>query len=202
MLNTLITGIRPRLTLRLVNHILSGVVVLLALYIIFAPLLPQLSWWVGHDSPVKGLVAAKSVAIQPTQSEQPQADNLIIPRLDFQETIHGGDIGALNKGIWRIPHASTPDKGGNTVLVGHRFTYGGPAVFYHLDKLEKHDRIGVWWQGQLYEYEVFNIMVVPPETVSVEANTEEARLTLYTCTPLWSAKDRLVIQARLVEGES
>lgn len=191
---------RPSLTLRQVNHTLSGIVVLLALYIIAAPLLPQFTWWLGHDSPVKGLAPAKTVDIQPAPAGQTQGDSLIIPRLSFQETIHQGGIGALNKGVWHIPYTSTPDKGGNTVLVGHRFTYAGPAIFYHLDKIKKNDRIGVWWQQKLYEYEVFNIMVVAPEAVSVEANTPEARLTLYTCTPLWSAKDRLVIQAKLLEG--
>jgi sortase (surface protein transpeptidase) len=36
----------------------------------------------------------------------------------------------------------------------------------------------------------------------VEAPTDEHILTLYTCTPLWSAKDRLVIKARLINRGS
>lgn len=204
MLNTPLDTVRRLrrlpLSLRLVNHVLSGVVALLALYIIAAPFLPQLSWWVRHDSPIKSVVPARAVVIQPPKSAPAQTDGLRIPRLSLDEVIYQGDIYSLNKGVWHIPYTSTPDKGGNTVLVGHRFTYAGPAVFYHLDKLQKYDHIGVWWQHKLYEYEVFNIMVVSPETVSVEANTKDPRLTLYTCTPLWSAKDRLVVQAKLLEA--
>ena len=123
--------------------------------------------------------------------------------LGMEETINeGNSIATLRKGVWRLPHTSTPDKGGNTVLVGHRFTYSGQAVFYHLDKVKQGDRITIVWKGKLYSYEVKTIKVVPPTEVSVEANTKEPMLTIYTCTPLLTAKDRLVIQATPIgEGQ-
>jgi sortase A len=82
-------------------------------------------------------------------------------------------------------------------LVGHRFTYAGAAVFYNLDKVKSGDQIIVYWHGKAYEYKVFNISQVSPNKASVEAPTNESILTLYTCTPLLTAKDRLVIQAVL-----
>jgi LPXTG-site transpeptidase (sortase) family protein len=191
--------------LRLFNSLLTWAVALLALYIIIMPFWPQISWWARHDSPLKGTLSGDVKPPDPVKTPAsaaiPGLDQLLIPRLEMQETVHGGGIGALKKGVWRLPHTSTPDKGGNTVLVGHRFTYGGPAVFYHLNKVQKGDAVSLTWKGKQYNYRVTTIKVVPPTEVSVEANTKEPMLTIYTCTPLLTAKDRLVIQAEFV-GES
>lgn len=172
-------------------------VALLAMYIVAAPFLPQVGWWVTHESPVKGILPGRpNVAASPASEQVIDGDKLFIPRIDMAEPIHGGGKEALNLGIWRVPHSSTPDMGGNTVLVGHRFTYKDPTgVFYHLDKVQKGDEITVHWQGKAYEYEVTEIKVVPASEVSVEHNTTEPRLTVYTCTPLWSVANRLVVIA-------
>jgi len=192
----------PKLRLRTFNNSLTVVVVLLALYIAAAPFLPQITWWLRHDAPVQLLPKKRVTLPEGTQaqtSSHPKTDSLLIPGISFEELVHTGGKRALSMGVWRLPYTSTPDKGGNTVLVGHRFTYAGSAVFYHLDKVKEGDRLGLYWQDKLYTYEVFNIRTVTPDEVSVEANTTEPRLTLYTCTPLWSTTHRLVIQARLIE---
>jgi sortase A len=58
------------------------------------------------------------------------------------------------------------------------------------------------WEGKPYRYMVKNILVVSPSQINIEEPTGENILTLYTCTPLWSAKDRLVIQAVQEEGDA
>jgi sortase A len=104
----------------------------------------------------------------------------------------------LQEGIWRWPTSSTPDKGGNTVLLAHRFSYTGPhGAFYYLDKLKVGDEIGVIWNGKTYTYAVISSKEVPPTDTAIQNNTNDARLTLFTCTPLWSPKNRLVVVARL-----
>ena len=119
----------------------------------------------------------------------------------MKETIHEGDKRALRLGVWRRPNTSTPDGGGNTVIVGHRFTYAaGAAVFYNLDKIQVNDPITLTWHGRAYIYKVTETKVVDPGELSVEAATQEPRLTLYTCTPLWTSKSRLVIVAEPVEA--
>ncbi len=192
---------KPHIRLRTLNNCLTAVVALLALYIIAAPFWPQITWWVRHDTPVSRITTHVSVntGTTPPPVATVQGDRLIIPALDMQEDIHEGNLSALRLGVWRLPHTSSPDKGGNTVLVGHRFTYSGAAVFYHLDKVQVGDPITLNWHGKVYRYEVTSIKVVPPTEVSVEANTKEPLLTIYTCTPLLTAKDRLVIQATPIE---
>lgn len=196
--------IRPtKINLRFFNNLLTVVVAILALYIIAAPYVPQFTWWLKHDSPVKTTLAPKeSPAVTLPQVQKPvDGDKLFIPRLQMEETVYGGGIGSLSKGVWHVPHTSTPDKGGNTVLVGHRFTYSGQAVFYHLDKIERDDPITLHWQGKAYEYRVTEIKVVPASELSIEDNTEAPQLTIYTCTPLWSVKNRLVIIAKPLEQQ-
>lgn len=200
----------PKISLRLFNNSLSIVVALLAIYIITAPYFPQFAWWLKHDSPVKTIVhkpkdvsAVAASADNSNNLSKPKVtgDGLFIPRLEMEEAIHGGSMRSLRLGVWRLPHTSAPDKGGNTVVVGHRFTYDGPAVFYHLDKIQKGDDIIVRWKDKIYNYKVDEIKVVPPTEVSVEANTEDPRLTIYTCTPLLTAKNRLVVVAKPVEAQ-
>lgn len=192
----------PRINLRFFNNCLTVLVAFLAIYIIAAPYLPQLGWWIEHDSPIKTIVRKQTPATPPAEQEI-RGDKLFIPGLDMEENIYSGGIASLSKGVWRVPKTSTPDKGGNTVLVGHRFTYKDPTgVFYHLDKVKKEDPITLHWQGKAYEYKVADIKIVPATEVSVEDNTKEPQLTIYTCTPLWSVKNRLVVIAEPLEVEA
>lgn len=114
------------------------------------------------------------------------------------EVFEGASIYTLNKGLWHRPNTSTPDKGGNTVIAGHRFTYTNPhGILYYLDKVSMGDEIGLYWNNVRYLYKVTEIKVVEPTAVQIEDNTADARLTIYTCTPLWSPHQRLVVIAKL-----
>jgi sortase A len=126
------------------------------------------------------------------------ADNrLVIPKIALDQHIYIGKSQYLvNKGPWARPNTSTPPKGGNTVIVGHRFTYSGPATFYSLDKVAAGDTVVLYWHGKEYDYKVARKEVVPATAIEIERPTKDSQLTLYTCTPLWSAKDRLVIIAK------
>lgn len=196
---------KPKINLRIFNTYLTLLVLGIGLYILVAPFWPAMTWWLAHDAPVTinlGPAYTGPPAVnEPTGSDLavPSEDRLYIPRLGLQEKIHEGGLAALKNGVLHLAHSSTPDRGSNTVLIGHRFTYAGQAVFYHLDKVKRGDLISLIWQGRLYEYAVSEIKVVPAAEVSVEAPTEQPQLTLYTCTPLWSVKDRLVIVAKPVE---
>ena len=191
--------------LRKLNNTLSVIIVILAGYILIWPLLPSIDlWWGKSVAKNDGLVYVSETASdsQNDGAKPIPADNrLIIPSILLDTAINEGKTtAALKTGSWRRPATGTPASGGNTVIVGHRFTYDGQSYFYNLDKVSIGDTIIVYWQGKEYDYRVSEIAVVPPETISVEAPTPESRLTLYTCTPLWSAKDRLVIIAYPEEG--
>lgn len=191
------------ITLRRFNNALSVVVVALSLYIALAPFIPAgLFWWRAHYGTKPALVVANTPTNNTKSSEVfPEDNTLVIPALGLQETIYdGNDATTLNKGAWHRPRSSSPDEGGNTVIAGHRFVYAQTAaVFYSLDKVKIGDHIVVYWQKKKYIYAVATIKIVPPTAIEVEADTTEPMITLYTCTPLWTAKSRLVVQAKLVE---
>lgn len=182
-------------TLRRINNGLSIIVILLSLYLLLAPLLPKATYKLKDDPPL-----AKHDTVP--DSEIPEENTLVIPAMKLQETIYESeDTSALAKGVWHRPKSNTPPSDGNTVLTGHRFTYGGPAVLYHLDMVKVGDDITVYWNRKKYSYQVRDVSVVPPNDKNGEARTVEPLLTIYTCTPLFTAKNRLVIQA-VPSGES
>jgi len=186
---------------RRVNLALVLAIVGINLYVVTAPMMPQLSLWLHkqHAKSVAGLPYKTKLASTATTVQRapiPTDNRLVIPALALDQHVWVGTSPYLvNKGVWARPNTSTPPKGGNTVLVGHRFTYDGPATFYSLDKVAVGDTIVLYWQGKEYDYRVSQTKVVPPTAVEVEAPTAQPQLTIYTCTPLWSAKNRLVVIA-------
>lgn len=131
------------------------------------------------------------------------APRLIIEKIGVDAKIVEGDNArqALNQGIWRMPIGSTPDRGGNTIITAHRYKFLPPNTntFYLLDKLAIGDRIDVQWQGKQFTYQVKQIKIVTPQAVEILANTKEPQLTLFTCTPLFTSTNRLVVIAELID---
>ena len=106
----------------------------------------------------------------------------------------------LARGAWHLSQGSTPDIGGNTVLTGHRFKYLPPSnlTFFLLDKLEKDDIISIIWQEKNYYYKVFDKRIVGASDPSILAPSEKPILTLFTCDPIYSEKNRLVVIGELM----
>lgn len=183
--------------LRSINTVLLIAIVIINGYIIALPFLPGVLFWAErHTGNEVASLQRKVVATTPAETV-PQDDRLVIPGMILDEPVHTGPTArTLRQGLWLRPQGSTPDKGSNTIIVGHRFTYTNPrGSFYHLDKVQLGDTIGLFWHGKKYTYTVREIKTVKASEISVEAPSETPRLTLYTCTPLWLPKDRLVIVA-------
>jgi LPXTG-site transpeptidase (sortase) family protein len=191
------TTFAQAIPLRRFNNGLTVGIILLAMYVIFLPFIPGWSWWAEHEAPI---ISTPPTVQVPAATAAPTENSLYIPALALHETIFDGSSATtLRKGVWHIPKTSSPDQGSNTVLAAHRHTKSGPGVFYNLDKLKTGNQLFVFWDKQRYQYVVTSIRVVPPTEVSVQAPSKTNILTLYTCTPLWSFKDRLVVRAELKE---
>lgn len=195
-----VTSLYERLSadtsLRRINVGLLLIIIAINGYVVVAPLMPRVNYEVKQriTKPVKVDPEKPAVSIDRNKN------HLVIPALQLDEPIlDGTNPSIVHQGIWRRPNTSTPEKGSNTVLVGHRFTYDGAAVFYSLDKLAATNDVYVAYNQKIYHYRVEGFKIVPPTAVEVEEPTSDSILTLYTCTPLWSAKDRLVYSAKLVE---
>lgn len=128
---------------------------------------------------------------------------ITIPRLDVDVVVvEGTTASALRAGAGHYPSTPLPCEVGNVAIAGHRTTYGRP--FHDLDQLEAGDRIILTTPIGKCTYEVqHDPFIVAPTQVEVVANTpNQARLTLTTCHPKGSARQRLVVTSTMVSAES
>jgi LPXTG-site transpeptidase (sortase) family protein len=140
----------------------------------------------------------KAVKIAKTEN-----NNLVISKIKLNKPVlQMQDIKALRSQTWILPWTSTPDKGGNTVIVGHTYNlikgkYSKNA-FWDLETLEKGDTVEMTWKGKKYTYIITEKGTAKPEEWQLENQTEKAMLTLYGC----GRKDntfRNYIKAELIE---
>lgn len=124
---------------------------------------------------------------------------LTIPSIGVDEVVFTG-VGrdVLKMGPGYMLGTAMPGQPGNAVISGHRTTYGRP--FYDLDLLEEGDLIEVETAIGVHVYEVRRILIVLPTDGWVAGPMDGGWLTLTTCHPRFSAAERLVVQAELVEG--
>lgn len=181
-----------------INQALLLCIVLCCGYVLILPIIPAINGWQRRTltKPIRVDISSATGVAAINRS----SNRLIIPAIQLEKPILEGQTeNTVNQGIWRRPLTSTPEKGSNTVLVGHRFTYNGASVFYDLDKVKINNEIFMTYDGAIYRYTVNKIFVVNPDAQHIEAPTSDDLLTLYTCTPVWSTKQRLVVQATLQE---
>jgi sortase A len=77
-------------------------------------------------------------------------------------------------------------------------TYGAP--FYNLNELAPGDPIMITTTQGVFTYKVTASLTVSPSEVSVMAASTTPELTLTTCTPRFSASNRLVVHATLASA--
>ncbi|MBP6856458.1 MAG: class E sortase [Candidatus Pacebacteria bacterium] len=181
----------------IINDILRYVGIIFTIIILLTPYFPEISFLLHNDS--KKNTEQTELPNEITMAIKNGIDYLYIPAIGVSESIIEADnIGQVHERVWRRPKTSNPKDGGNTVLVAHRYaTIGGnrASTFYHLPKLVAGDKIYVVWDGILYTYGVETTETVLPTEIAIESPTPDARLTLYTCTPLWTASHRYVVHA-------
>lgn len=125
-----------------------------------------------------------------------------IPKLKVDTiVVEGTTASALRAGAGHYPATPLPCENGNVGIAGHRTTYGKP--FANLDQLEPGDTIILTTPIGSCTYEVSKQpFVVSPSNLDVIADTPTTReLTLTTCHPKHSARQRLIVKATYVSGE-
>lgn len=125
---------------------------------------------------------------------------ILIPSIDVEGVVvQGISSNDMDRGFWHFPTSKFPGEKGNSVIIGHRFEYVPPAknTFYNLDKVNIGDEIVVKNDNDSFTYIVTNIETVEKNDISILKDTSDYRLTLVTCTPLWTSDMRLVITAKL-----
>lgn len=125
---------------------------------------------------------------------------LTIPVLGLDRVViyEGVNVEDLKKGPGHMPSTPLPGQPGNAVISGHRTTYGRP--FFDFDLLAVGDRVEVESATGTHVYAVREIDVVAPTDVWVTNPRPGGWLTMTTCHPKFSARQRLVVWAEMVDG--
>lgn len=136
---------------------------------------------------------------------------IVVPRLGVSSiVVQGTSPEALRAGAGHYPSTPYPGEPGNVGIAGHRTTYGRP--FSALDEVQVGDEVRLETPLGVHRYEVLPpppgtsgcgggaCWVTRPDDWSVVGPTAEPLLTLTTCHPRGSARQRLIVRARLVES--
>jgi LPXTG-site transpeptidase (sortase) family protein len=157
-------------------------------------------------------VALTDISTQPANSDPNAVARIYVPRIGVDAPIvtneKSYDVNsvqlALRRGVLQYGSTADPGQAGKVVIVGHSSgQLWAPGdykfVFTLLDKLHKDDRIMIDFKGKRYIYRVYEEKVVPPSDISVlQQKDNDPTLSLITCTPVGTSKNRLVISARQI----
>lgn len=109
--------------------------------------------------------------------------------------VEGTGTGDLREGPGHWPETPFPGRGGNFVVSGHRTTYGAP--FLKLNKVQVGDEIDLVFPYAVVRYSVTRVIIVLPTEVDEVAQLGKEQVSLAACHPLYSAKERIVVQGDL-----
>lgn len=172
-----------------------------------AGLLGMVAWelWGTGMSTARAQSALRAQLADDSSTSRPipgsAAGLLEIPRLGLDVAfLHGVDLKDLARGPGHYPGTPLPGGGGNVVMAGHRTTHGAP--FWGLATLEAGDEITVRTGTGRFVYRVQWVRVVAPDDWSIVRRTDRPSLTLTTCNPWFSARERLAVRALQVYGRT
>lgn len=123
-------------------------------------------------------------------------------RLEMQLPLtEGVSVEQLKTAVGHVPETAPIGGEGNAVVAGHRsYNYGD--FFNRLGEAQVGDIIRYEdVSGGVFTYQVYQLLEIEPadQTAFVQPEGEHL-LTLYTCTPIWSATQRLLVRAKLTEN--
>lgn len=111
---------------------------------------------------------------------------------------------ALHVGVVRYPNGVAPGDAGVVAIAGH--STGEPwkgryrFAFLQARKLQPGDLIHVDHDGTRYTYRVTGQRMINPRvTPFLDSTADHPKLSVISCWPLWTTKQRLVVEAALSE---
>ena len=124
---------------------------------------------------------------------------IAMPSLDRSYVmVHGVGQPTLRKGPGHYPDTPLPGQGGTVAVAGHRTTYLAP--FRAIDELRPGDPIVLSMTYGRFTYRVERTRIVKPSNVGVKRKVGYEQVILTACHPVYSAKYRIVVFARLVKA--
>ena len=114
--------------------------------------------------------------------------------------VRGVTLDDLAYGPGHYPQTKMFGEEGTAGVAGHRTGWGAP--FFNMDRLRRGDDVIVETTKATYTYRVKDMIVVSPAHSEVldgnPRSTAKQQLVLTTCTPKFTARDRLIVFTDLV----
>ncbi len=158
-------------------------------------------------SPSLPVIKADPFTQNQVEAIEKTGDKIIIPKVGVNISFASGGQETLEKGAWwRYPERGNPVDGGNFILSAHRFSLGltpgqtrTKSPFYNIDKLNIGDEIIIDYKDKRYEYSITDKFRVSPDRIDIESASQDAKLTLYSCTLKGAQDGREVLIAKLMQ---
>lgn len=160
-------------------------------------------YYVTRFSPVSNASSVAPVAPASASSE------LIVPSINvkapviYEASTNNATIAYdLRNGVVHYGSTALPGERGNVVIFGHSSGVAwAPGdykfIFTLLNKLSPGQQITLHYQGTRYVYVVSGSQIVPPTDMTIlNTNGMQSELSLVTCTPVGTSKNRLVVHAK------
>lgn len=109
---------------------------------------------------------------------------LIIPSIEKELDIYSSEIRdnkweTVENGVSYLKSTPIPGEKGNSVIYGHNWN----TILGSLNRVEPGDIIVIEYNnGEKKEYVIENTATVSPTQVSVIKNSDDSRITIFTCT--------------------
>jgi len=125
---------------------------------------------------------------------------IVAPNMDGLDmvVVQGTDRATLQKGPGHYPETPFPGEGGTIGIAGHRTTYLAP--FRRIDSMHRGDKVILEMPYGTFVYLVQATTTVKPDEVSIVGDVGYERLVLSACHPLYSAAERFIVFARLIDA--
>lgn len=146
--------------------------------------------------PVESVPEPAAAAAPRSIEEGDPIARIEIPRIGVDHIVVAGvDKNDLKKGPGHYPGTPMPGQLGNSAIAGHRTTYGQP--FFDVDELQPGDEIVTTTVDGRFVYRVTGQEIVTPADYQVIATSDpdRASLTLTSCHPKWTTRERIIIYA-------
>lgn len=142
-----------------------------------------------------GLRATRRAGVRPLA-------RLRIPEIGVNViVVDGVTLDRLAYGPGHYPQTKMFGEEGTAGIAGHRTGWGAP--FFNMDRLRRGDEVIVDTTIATYTYRVKDMIVVSPAHSEVldgnPRSTAKQQLVLTTCTPKFTARDRLIVFTDLVK---
>jgi len=129
--------------------------------------------------------------------------NVRVPLIEAKSMTDAEVLNSLANGVAMYPNGVLPGQNGNVFIAGHSSgePWKGPYrfAFLNISKLKKNDSVLIDYHENRYTYIVTDSRVINPNNDKfIESTGKTPTLSLMACWPIWTAKNRTIVEAKLI----